>query len=238
MKKTKFLSILLTVCLTAALLSACGKSSNTDNVSSGKSSSENGSSKTASPEEKDAYTVVMGYVGDAYPDEAKIEDAVNEIIEPELNARIDLRQYSWGGYQQELQLTLSGSEKLDIVPVIVTNAAGYVSNGQLIDLTDLIEKYGTNIKAKIDKDFIKSPRIGDFTYGVTTMREQITWEGVMMRADILGKLGYTIEDNMVKEITNMDQLEEAYARVKAENPDMIMLGSSANGTPPFQMGSI
>ncbi len=229
MKKPRYLSILLTLCLMASMLSACGNNDNDGNTTGGKTQEQSNTSEKGEP-----YTVVMGYIGDAYPDEAKIEDAVNAIIEPKLNAKIDLRQFSWGGYQQELQLTLSGSEKLDIVPIIITNAAGYVTNGQVIDLTNLIEQYGTNIKANLDEDFIKSPRIGDFTYGVTSMREQITWEGVMMRADILEKLGYTIKDNMVTDITNMAQLEEAYAKVKTANPDMIMLGSAANGTPLFR----
>lgn len=226
MKRFKLLSVLLTLVLVTSMLSACG--------ASGKGNEEAASLKDSSSGSDEVYTVVMGYIGDDYPDESKIEDAINEVIQPVLNAKIDLRQYSWGGYQQELQLTLSGSENLDIVPIIVSNAAGYVSNGQVIDLTNLIEKYGTNIKKSIPEDFINSPKIGDFTYGVTSMREQITWEGAMMRADILQELGYTVEDNVVQGITNMDQLEEVYAKVYEKYPNMNMLGSTANGTPLFR----
>ncbi len=229
--KKRILSVLLVLVMSVSLLTACGskgKENTGSDTNSGTGTTNSGTEQAASEEK---YTVVMGYIGNTQTDEALVEAEINKILEPALNANIDLRPYSWGGYQQELQLTLSGSEKLDIVPIIVFNAAGYVSNGQVIDLTNLIDQYGTNIKKVMDPDFITTPKIGDFTYGVTSMREQITWEGVIMRADLLQELGYTVENNICTDITNMDQLGEAYAKIKAKYPDMTMLASTTGGTP-------
>lgn len=187
------------------------------------------------PDDKDqVYTVVMGYIGDTQADEVQIEEAVNKILEPALHACIDLRAYSRGGYQQEIQLTLSGDVKLDIIPIVIFNASDYVAGGQVIDLTDLIKRYGTNIKAAVDQEFLNVPRIGDFTYGVTTKREQITWEGVIMRADLLKEFGYAIDGNVCTDITNLEQLGEAYKKIKERYPDMTMLASCAAGTPLFR----
>jgi putative aldouronate transport system substrate-binding protein len=227
--KKRILSILLVLAMSVSLLTACG-GKGTDNTGSNTDTGSDSTDNTATGSDE-KYTVVMGYIGNTHADEALVEAEINKILEPALNANIDLRPFSWGGYQQELQLTLSGDEKLDIVPIIVTNAAGYVSNGQVLDLTNLIEQHGTNIKKVMDPDFITTPKIGDFTYGVTSMREQITWEGAIMRADILQELGYTVENNICTDITNMDQLGEAYAKIKAKYPDMNMLGSTTGGTP-------
>lgn len=236
MRKSKLWAMILSVSMVVTMLAGCGGNNTQTSQTAGSSDTAANSSSGALDENTDeeTYTVVMGYIGDTYSDEKLIEEEINKIIEPELNVKIDLRAYSWGSYTQELQLTLSGDEKMDIVPIIVTNAAGYVSNGQVIDLTDLIEQYGTNIKKNMDEDFIKSPNIGGFIYGVTSMREQITWEGIMMRADILEELGYTVEDNMCNEITSLADLEAVYEKVKAAYPDMIMLASTANGTPLFR----
>lgn len=240
MKQSRFLSILLVLVMVVSMMTACGGSKDSSNTSTDSSSTDTTTEGTksedtaASSDSEEVYTVVMGYIGDTETDEAKIEAEINKIIEPELKANIDLRPYSWGGYQQELQLTLSGDEKLDIVPIIVWNAAGYVSNGQVIDLTDLIQQYGTNIKSVMDEDFINCPKIGDFTYGVTSMREQITWEGAIMRADILEEMGYTVKDNICTDITNMDQLGEAYSKIHEKYPDMTMLASAASSTPLFR----
>lgn len=231
--KKRLLALLLIVSISTLGFSACGgPDDGTTTTKANGSTSTDGNDQNDGNE--DVYTVVMGYIGDAQEDEQKVEEAINAIIEPELNARLDLRQFSWGGYQQELQLVLSGSEAFDITPIIIMNAAGYVNNGQVIDLTDLIEQHGDNIKEYVDADFIKSPRIGDFTYGVTSMREQITWEGVLMRTDLLEEAGYTVEDNFVQGVESMEDLELVYEKVKAAHPDMIMLGSAASGTPLFR----
>jgi putative aldouronate transport system substrate-binding protein len=143
--KKRLLALLLIVSISTLGFSACGGSDDgTTTTKANGSTSADGNDQTDGDEE--VYTVVMGYIGDAQEDEQKVEEAINAIIEPELNARLDLRQFSWGGYQQELQLVLSGSEAFDITPIIITNAGGYVNNGQVIDLTDLIEQHGDNIK--------------------------------------------------------------------------------------------
>lgn len=229
MRKKKLIAMLLCGVMTCSMLAGCGGGGNSDKT--GGSATGDGSSSGNSGE---TYTVVMGYIGDTLADEAKVEEEINKIIEPELNAKIDLRAYSWGTYKQELQLTLSGDEKLDIVPIVVDSAASYVSNGQVIDMKDLIEKYGTNIKKYVDEDFINCPNIGGFIYGTTSMREQITWEGVMMRADILQELGYTVEDNMCTDINSFEDLEKVYAKVHEAYPDMVTLASTANGSPLFR----
>lgn len=220
MKRKRYLTVLLIGLAVGITLTGCKEA---------RTGSDSGVEDT-----EESYTVVMGYIGDKQPDEEMIEAEINKILEPELNARLDLRAFSWSGYQQELQMILSGDAQLDIVPVIISHAAGYVSNDQLIDLTDLIDQYGTNIKSLLDEDFIHCPRVGDMIYGVTTMREHISWEGIIMRADILEELGYQVEDNRCSEFTSIEQLDELFARVKEAYPDMVVLASTAGSTPLFR----
>ena len=228
--KKKLVAVLLAGAMAMSLLAGCGS-----DTASESSQTNAPSTESSAVGEDETYTVVMGYIGDGFEDEELIEEKINEIIEPELNAKLDLRQYSWGTYQQELQLTLSGDEKLDIVPIIVTNAAGYVNNGQVIDITGLIEKYGTNIKKYVNEDFLTCPKIGNLTYGVTSMREQITDEGVMMRRDIVEEMGYSVdEQGLVTDINNIQDLTKLYEKVHAAYPTMVVCGSSAGNTPLFR----
>ncbi len=203
-------------------------------TAAGESSASASDGKQHYEDNDEACTIVMGYIGDQEKaDEQMIENAINEILEPELNAKLDLRCYTWGDYTQKIQLDLSGTTQLDIVPIIVTNAQGYVANGQVLDMTTLIEDYGTNIKKTFSDAYIQSPNIDGFIYGVTSARELITWEGVVMRRDLLEEAGYTVNDetDMCDEITSLDDLEEAMAKVYEKHPDMIMMGSVANTTP-------
>ncbi len=220
-------------------LAACGKTQSALGTDSGGAAGSAGAQAGGEHYEDndEAYTVTMGYIdSQEKADEQMIEEAINKILEPELNAKIDLKCYSWGDYTQKLQLDLAGNTKLDIVPIIITNAQGYVSNGQVKDLSTLIEDYGTNIKNTFDEAYINSPNIDGFIYGVTTARELITWEGVVMRRDLLEEAGYTVNDetDICEEITSLDDLEEAMAKVYEKHPDMIMMGSAQNGSPLFR----
>lgn len=217
----KVLSVILTVAMTASMLMGCGSST---------AKSETQESAGMENTEGEIYKVTMAYIGDEFSeDEGKVVEKINEHLRADLNMEIDLVALSWGTYTNELSLMLSGDEALDIVPIIITNAAGYVSNGQVLDLTDYIEQYGTNIKAVMQKDFLTTPNIGGFTYGVTSMREQITQESVIMRTDLLEEAGFTADD-----VTNMDDLDKVYAAVYAKHPEMTMLGSGQASTPLFR----
>lgn len=237
MKFKKLLAILLVVVMTASMAACGGGSGSSGSGGSGSAGGETGSDGTTRYTDNDeAFTVVMGYIGDERADEALVEAEINKILEPALNAKIDLRCYGWGDYTQKIQLALSGNEQLDIVPIIVQNAQGYVSNGQVMDLSTLIEDYGTNIKKYVDPDFLACPNIEGFVYGVTSMREQITWEGAVVRRDLLEEAGYTVNDatDICEEITNLEQFSEAMAKVYEKHSDMIMMGSAANSSPLFR----
>lgn len=225
MKLKKAVAVMLCAALTAGMMTGCGGSGDGSKGNEGTTSAAGSDSSS-----DETYKVTMAYIGDAYEEaEPAVLEKVNEILKKDINMELDLVPCSWGTYTNELSLMLSGNEALDIVPIIITNSAGYVNNGQVVDLTEYIDKYGTNIKKYVDADFLKSPRIGDFTYGITTMREQITWEGIMMRTDLLEEAGFKAED-----IKGVEDLEKIFAAVKEKHPDMTMLASVQAGTPLFR----
>lgn len=215
----KAMSVVLVTILTTAMLAGCGS---TKAASTEGSETEGGS--------EDVYKVTMAYIGDEFSaEEGKVLEKINERLRADINMELDLVACSWGTYTNELSLMLSGDEALDIVPIIISNAAGYVNNGQVLDLTDYIEQYGTNIKKIVQEDFITTPNIGGYVYGVTSMREQITQEAVIMRTDLLEEAGFKGSD-----VTSVADLSKVYAAVYAKHPEMTMLASSQNGTPLFR----
>lgn len=218
--KRKCLALLLILLMVVSGLAGCSSNkedtnTNTDNID------------TTTTEEP--YKVTMAYIGDEYVDEAKVLEKVNEILKKDINMELDLMALSFGTYTNQLSLMLSGNEKLDIVPIIIFNASSYVSNGQVVDLKSYIDQYGTNMKEVVGDEFLLTPNIDGFVYGVTSKREWITQEGIIMRADLLEEAGFKAED-----ITCLDDLDAVYAAVYAKHPDMIMLASSQGSTPLFR----
>lgn len=173
------------------------------------------------------YTVTMVLNGSTQPDEERIEQKINEILEPELNANLDIVVLPWASASQQLQLMLSGDEKIDVFYTQATNAVQYMNAGQIIDMSELIDKYGTNIKQIYGEDIAKINQIEGFVYGVPNQIERGSIPAVFMRKDLVEK--YNIDTTQIKEPKD---LESVFETVKAGEPDMTMLYSINDGDTP------
>lgn len=174
------------------------------------------------------YTVTMVLNGSTQPDEERIEQKINEILEPELNANIDIVVLPWASASQQLQLMLSGDEKIDVFYTQATNAVQYMNAGQIVDMSELIDKYGTNIKQIYGEDIAKINQVEGFVYGVPNQIERGSIPAIFMRKDLVEK--YNIDTTQIKEPKD---LESVFETVKAGEPDMTMLYSSSESDAPL-----
>ena len=167
------------------------------------------SSFDSEKEEDDFYTVNMVIIGKEQRDEARIETAMNKILEKEVGARIDIICLPFSTYSQQLQIMMAGNEKLDLVPVMRENAMGYISGGQIRELSGLIDSYGNNIKAVLEKDMVKVSSVGEFVYGVPIEREYFLDTAIMMRKDLVEKYhGVTAEGIVESALDKVHMIED------------------------------
>lgn len=122
---------------------------------------------------------------------------------------------------------LSGDEKIDVFYTQATNAVQYMNAGQIVDMSELIDKYGTNIKQIYGEDIAKINQIEGFVYGVPNQIERGSIPAVFMRKDLVEK--YNIDTSQIKEPKD---LESVFETVKAGEPDMTMLYSINDGDTP------
>ena len=205
-------------------MAACGSTG-----SSSDSGSSAASGSTAKTEEKgEPYTVTMVLQGSQQQDEERIEEKINEILEPELNAKLDIVVLPWASASQQLQLMLSGDEKIDLLYTSATTAVQYMHSGQIMDMSELIDKYGTNLKDIYGEDIAKTNQIDGFVYGVPNQIERGSIPAIFMRKDLVEK--YNINTDEIKEPKDM---EKVFETVQAGEPDMTMLFSSNNSDTPL-----
>lgn len=214
--KKRILVAMLTLSMVVSM-TACG---NSEAGGSKDSAKNNGNGD-------EPYTVTMVLNGSTQPDEERIEQKINEILEPELNANLDIVVLPWASASQQLQLMLSGDEKIDVFYTQATNAVQYMNAGQIIDMSELIDKYGTNIKQIYGEDIAKINQIEGFVYGVPNQIERGSIPAVFMRKDLVEK--YNIDTSQIKEPKD---LESVFETVKAGEPDMTMLYSINDGDTP------
>ena len=214
--KKRILAAMLTLSMVVSM-TACG---NSEAGGSKDSAKNNGNGD-------EPYTVTMVLNGSTQPDEERIEQKINEILEPELNANLDIVVLPWASASQQLQLMLSGDEKIDVFYTQATNAVQYMNAGQIIDMSELIDKYGTNIKQIYGEDIAKINQIEGFVYGVQNQIERGSIPAIFMRKDLVEK--YNIDTTQIKEPKD---LESVFETVKAGEPDMTMLYSINDGDTP------
>lgn len=120
---------------------------------------------------------------------------------------------------------LTSGEPLDLVYLDASSAIGFMNNGQIIDLSDLIDKYGTNIK-KYWEDEAKSANIGGFVFGVPNLNEVGNIPAIGMRKDMVEK--YDID---VESIKSLEDLEPVLAMIKEKEPTMTPVHICADQPP-------
>lgn len=222
-KRLKLLSALLFSSM--LLLSACGGNNNSVNSNSEAVPESSQSANPAeTPAEKPTELTVAFPIFAAQPKDMQlVEDAVNKIALEKINVKVKLLPISFSNWTQQTNLMFSSGEKLDLIPTIYTyNLA--VAQGQLIPLDELLEKYGQGIIAALDPAYLDAAKVKGVIYGVPTLHEMATVNGVTMRKDIVDK--YQIDTSKLQ---SLEDLEEVLKTVKAGEPDMAPLLPSTVG---------
>lgn len=226
----KIISLLLILVITISTV-ACGNNAASDSgtedgntvADDGEQAGENDA--TADASDLEPYNIVMAYVGDSYDDIEKISAAISEITEPVFNCTVELMTVSWAELNESFTLMLSGSEQLDLFPV--SKGSTYVNNGYVIDLKDLLDKYGNNIKQYVGEDYMYYANVEGTIYGVPpAMKEWTSNLGIIFRKDILEEAGFKEED-----IKTLDDVEKVYETVSEMYPNMTMLAGRQEDTP-------
>lgn len=237
----KFFALALAALMMVALLAACGDggSGSTGGGTSGGSSSggtsSGGGSSSEVEETFEHADLVVSYVMFA-PEPADlqlVQDAINEITERDLNVSVTLKGHNVAAYGEQIKLQLIAQEQVDVFitgnMVIFDLFSNQVNNGQLLALDDLMDKYGQGIK-EVMGDYASVGMMNGKIYGVPQNRDLAVARSFVYLADVADRNGIKPED-----ITNFEELEEALAIIKENEPDMYGLhpgdvpSSTANG---------
>ena len=83
-------------------------------------------------------------------DQKLIEQEANKIIEPAVGARLHFCFFDYATFEQKMSVMISAGEEFDIMQTSSwkNRFDQNVAKGALMDLTDLIDKYGQDIVKK------------------------------------------------------------------------------------------
>lgn len=164
----------------------------------------------------------------------KVIDKLNEYLLEKCNAEItDYVILNYGNYLDQINLILSGDEKLDLF--LCRNSSNYMqyaSRGQLLALDDLLAEYGAGVTDAVG-DFLEGAMINGETLGIPTIRDMAKTYGFVMPESVVEENGIDLDS-----VKTMDDMTEVFEIIKENEPNMTAWSSSvgANAMLEYLMG--
>ncbi len=226
MKKT-WLAKATSVALATTMLAGCG---NTEEVV--EPAADGGTEAEAAPvedEEVSDITIMLMGFGAQEDGVRRVEAALNEITEAEINTHVTIKFIDPGQYGQQVNLAISGNEDVDaimVTPIPNANFSSLTSSKSLIPLNDLMAEYG---QATLDTvaDVIPSTTVNGNIYALPSYRNTAMSTYIMMRKDKLEEVGML---EKAQNMTTWTEYEEIMTAVK-EKTGMYGTGNNdADGT--------
>lgn len=180
--------------------------------------------------QEEPYLATIVITGEQQDGHDRVVEAINEILRRDLNMEIDLVVMPWGSASEQKRLMLTSGEPLDLMLTSQEEALGYVSNGQLINLDEMLDQYGVNIKATLGEEYYKSADIGGFIFGVTCLNEIGAIPCIGMRKDLVDK--YNIDVSGIKTLEDMGPIFET---IKQNEPGISPLHVSSDQPPAVRL---
>ena len=136
-----------------------------------------------------------------------IEEAMNAITEKTIGVHANIQLASFGDYNTQFGLMISGGESLDIASLLwqATGFSTLVANEQLYDITDLLNEYAPELMDMMG-EYIVANSVNGRILGVPPYRNYASANYFYMRTDILEELGLLEEAKTIDSFSAMDEV--------------------------------
>ncbi|WNR42725.1 ABC transporter substrate-binding protein [Paenibacillus roseipurpureus] len=226
-KKMKRSLVMLSIGISVALT---GCSTPKAEPTASEPAASTGAAQTAQPTAAPLAPVELSYYFPSGPlkDMQTVEDALNKLIKPKINATVKLKSIDWGVYEEKMKVSMASGEPYDLV----WTSAGFnnyfqnVANGAYAPLDELIAKY-PDLKKGIPDMFWNAVKVKGKVYGVPVFQQSTAGYGYTIQKAVADK--YKMD---WKSVTKLSDLTPFLETVKKNEPNLIPWEYS-QGADPF-----
>lgn len=159
-----------------------------------------------------------------------VEDEVNKILREKVGAEINFKFVDSGSWEEKINLVITSGEKYDITKVNTTGSSSVMTNSRrsaYIDLSELLEKYGSSIKAKTDPRAWEACKIDGKLLHIPSQGKYVSDISYVFKKDLVDKYGFDY-----KSVKCFEDLEPYLETIKQNEPNVIPLCITANADIP------
>lgn len=203
MARKRFTALLLAMGMLVTATAGCSKTedrSDSADQNKGTVATDNGDKNDDEDDDDDdeitditVALMALGPIDSANSD--AIEEKINELTELAINVHVDLQWYDAGTYGTTVPMMIQGGDNLDLMmftPVPSASYASFLTANQLMDITDLLDEYGQDIK-DIEGDLINGCSLNGKIYGIGNYGGKVADEIMLIRKDVLEEVN-RVED--------------------------------------------
>jgi putative aldouronate transport system substrate-binding protein len=167
------------------------------------------------------------FIGWPVTDIQAVEQAVNAIVQPEINATVRLHVIDFASYADRMRVMIASGEQCDIMLLdrgTWNNYATAVANGGLLPLDDLLPEYAPTVWNEISPEIWDASRINGQLYGIPGRGQPVVAYGVWIRQDLMEKYDFDWT-----QADSYRDLEPLYDAIVANEPDVTPILSTDGG---------
>ncbi|QHW35514.1 ABC transporter substrate-binding protein (plasmid) [Paenibacillus rhizovicinus] len=151
------------------------------------------------------------------PDFKQVQNEVNNYLKDKINAKLELNGIDWSAWFQKMPLLMQSGEQADLIFTAGwSNYNSDAAKGAFKPLDELIDQYGSDMKAQMNPLYLEVPRVKGKLYAVPVEKE-IAGVGMMaMQQDIVDKYKFDY-----KNLKSMEDMEPMLETIKKNEPGLV-----------------
>ena len=227
MRRRRFISLLICIVTMVGILEGCQKSNTEQAASEADTENQSVAEERVSTEQVTLNLYSSGITYDGTEDEAVLEAVSEKFFEDTgLNIKINVTSSSYDEEISKVNRLIAAGE-LDAWMSAQPSYA-YVEKGLTEDITDLMENYGQNIKARINEEIYDYYSVEGRLMGLALQSPVPTAITPLIRKDLLDKVGLDVPKTM-------DELENAILTIKETDASLVGITSQIAQWVPLAM---
>lgn len=169
--------------------------------------------------QEEVYEILWHDRGALSRDHDMVYEEINAYIEPIIGAHVKNIPFVGSEYDEKMRLILASKEEFDIC--FTSSSSNYevnASNGAYLDIEDIFNEYGKEMKAQLPDYALTAARVNGVLYALPVYKDYSTENVLYYRKDIAEK--YNLPMDSVK---TLEDLEPILKTVKENEPSIYTL---------------
>lgn len=227
--------ILVAAAMLLAIMSACSSKNQPSSSSSSAPAASSQSPSSSAPASTEPGGLDLSehvnlnftMLGEAPKDLQKVQDAINEMAEKELNATVTFNFTTWTDTDQKYKLMLSTGQPVDLLfTADWMQYQSYAKKGAFLPLDDLLPKAAPKLYEFVPQQMWDAVRIDGKIFTIPATYKEYVTNGFVYREDLRAKY------DLPKPV-DVESFEAYLAGIKKNEPNLLPL--AAGGAPDIDL---